>query len=867
MYDELLVRTGARVRTTGLTIITIAFLAAFAWMAHTGDALAAAAPEAAGETFAVSTNAAGEPAEGEGSGEYNPVSISEDGELVAFESEAANLGESGPAGAVEGYVKNLETGEVTLVTRADGVDGDPAEAPGVSNFVLSENGRYVMFTSAATNLSDELPGEETGETHVYRRDLETGETILVDRVSGEGEIFSRGAEGTSISGEGGLVTFTAYVANLEEPGGDHSETSAPVGYVADVEAGTVTAVTRASGATGELSDGERVEGLAISPEGNYVAFGSDGDNLTSEAPHGVYIQVYLRNLATHSTTLLSKNAAGEPGQSSSSYPTFSGGDGCYVEFGSNAENLPAPAPPPPGQLQVYVVNHCASPQKLEMISENNAGKTGEATEGGWLTQAVIAGGNKALFSGRFVDSHSYAWHLYERDHATGKTTLLDRASGETGVEGDGRVGVFAISANGCRAVFTSDSTNLGITPPTGAYEAYVRQLKPCTQDVDLRIEGKEETLFEGEVPTTIHKIQASSDTQERSCNGVNALDPENIEPGFTATLASVEAMESIGETFDGEWYGGPGNFNDYFITRWGPDEQDNSTGAYWGILVNQIFTDVGGCQYQMHGHAEALWAYDAFSPRPRLGLLPEAAHYQEGPMPTTATARVGVPFPVEVIVWEGYVEGSPSGEPSRSGSEPFEGGEVAPVATDAKGFQRVETSSPATVVTNAAGKASVTFTTPGIHRIKATVGEPGHETAIRSNGIEVDVLPAEETHTNPGGSGGSDGGSNPTPPTETKTPTTVSKPKLDRSGLKRGELKISWKITDPGASVKQWKIETKTLGKKGAKFVVRAKGKKGASATIHLPKGARYKVRFVLVDDSGHTTTKGLGTVSVPPAG
>ena len=54
---------------------------------------------------------------------------------------------------------------------------------------------------------------------------------------------------------------------------------------------------------------------------------------------------------------------------------------------------------------------------------------------------------------------------------------------------------------------------------------------------------------------------------------------------------------------------------------------------------------------------------------------------------------------------------------------------MAPVVTDAKGFERVETASPATVTTDADGKASVTFDEPGWHRIKATVAGAGGEDA------------------------------------------------------------------------------------------------------------------------------------------
>lgn len=408
-------------------------------------------------------------------------------------------------------------------------------------------------------------------------------------------------------------------------------------------------------------------------------------------------------------------------------------------------------------------------------------------------------------------------------------------------------------------------------------------------NVNVRIEGKEETIFEKTMPVSVKKIEASSDTQERNCDGVNELDPENVAPGVTPTLAAAEAMESIGETFDGQWYDG---FGDYFITRWGPDEQDNSLSAWWGILVNQVFTSVGGCQKQLNENDEVLWVWDAFSSRPMLALYPEAAHYVEGPRPTRVTVAPGEPVAVEVVSWPAGSESSTPEVPSRTGSSPYAGAEVAPVTVNAKGFQRVDTASPEATVSDADGKATFTFTTPGIHRIKATGPLGAESSVVRSNGLEVCVLAqfgdCGETIVAPPDGGGGDGetggsggavagsGGGSTTAGTTKSATTavpatepaaarVSKPKLVLADLAQGKLTLSWQVLDPGAGVKSWRIATKTLGGKGG-WVDRARGAKGTQATVRLPRGHRYQVRFTLTDKSGHTTTYALGKVTVPRA-
>lgn len=256
--------------------------------------------------------------------------------------------------------------------------------------------------------------------------------------------------------------------------------------------------------------------------------------------------------------------------------------------------------------------------------------------------------------------------------------------------------------------------------------------------VDVRIEGKSETLFEGPIWTEGHDVKASSDTQARPCDGTN--NHAHATPGATPTASAVDAMRIAGETFDAQWYGS--SFDDYFLTRFGPDEQSITEGAYWGILVNNVFTSVGGCQYELGPDNEVLWVYDAFKERPFLALLPVVAGYTSGPRPLTATAELGKPFEVEVVNYAEDKEDAPPSTPERTGSTPEPGAMVSPVHTAANGFEKIETESSPTTVTDAQGKAGITFTTPGWHRIKATVATPQDmEVAVRSNRLDVCVPP------------------------------------------------------------------------------------------------------------------------------
>ncbi|HEX4482339.1 MAG TPA: hypothetical protein VH081_01010 [Solirubrobacteraceae bacterium] len=289
---------------------------------------------------------------------------------------------------------------------------------------------------------------------------------------------------------------------------------------------------------------------------------------------------------------------------------------------------------------------------------------------------------------------------------------------------------------------------LAIVLPCAAAQATPTQ-------VNVRIEGKAKTLFEGPILSDGHDVSSfkadggnsAEDLEAHRCDGVNALDPSNVAPEPTPTAASVDAMSLIGEAdaLAGQWYPG---FDDYFVKQWGASEEDaEREGKSWGVLVNDVFTNVGGCQFQLGAGDEALWAYNAFASRPFLALFAADEHYSAGDRPLTATAQLGVPFAVEVLAYDDTAEDEPPATPSRAGTEPFAGADVSPVATSAQGFETVQSASPATVTTDGEGRTSVVFQTPGWHRIMAGTAPDGEgeETAIRSNRLDVCVPAGDES--------------------------------------------------------------------------------------------------------------------------
>jgi Tol biopolymer transport system component len=129
--------------------------------------------------------------------------FSADGRFIAFEG-FDSAGSDGN-GLPDVFVKDLQTGAVTLVSSA----GVPADGRSVDP-AISGDGRYVVFASYATNL---VADDDNGQADLFMKDLQTG---LVTRVSAaaDGTEANSYSSGASISSDGRYVAFTSPASNL-----------------------------------------------------------------------------------------------------------------------------------------------------------------------------------------------------------------------------------------------------------------------------------------------------------------------------------------------------------------------------------------------------------------------------------------------------------------------------------------------------------------------------------------------------------------------------------------------------------------------------------------------------------------------------
>ena len=192
----------------------------------------------------------------------------------------------------------------------------------------------MAFQSNAANLS----GEDVDPVYdVFVRDVETNVLTLASRVTGAGG--AGGADSSSapsISADGRYVAFVSTADNLST---EDNNTYNNI-FVRDLQENTTTFVSRANGEAGTGGDDSSYD-PAISADGRHVAYYSYADNLSTE-DNNTYANVFVRDLSTNTTTLVSRaaGATGTGGDESSFLPAISR-DGRPIAFQSSANNLSA----------------------------------------------------------------------------------------------------------------------------------------------------------------------------------------------------------------------------------------------------------------------------------------------------------------------------------------------------------------------------------------------------------------------------------------------------------------------------------------------------------------------------------------------
>jgi len=399
-----------------------------------------------------------------------PDSVSADGRFVAFESDADNLSSADDNGVVDVYVRDLQTNTTTLVSRQSAVEGGAVGNAFSSGGSISADGRFVAFTSRATNLTADAG---TG-LDIFVRDLQTNTTTLVSRQSAAdgGAVGDGGSFAGRISADGRLVTFNSRADNLSDDDADEVEDI----FVRDLEAETTTLVSRAAGAGGAGGDADSAR-TAVSANGRHVVFDSEADNL-SGADNNAFINVFVRDLETDTLTLVSRQGAadGSAAGDDSSFGASISDDGSRIEFASRADNLSADDN---NEFEsIYVRDLEANTTTLVTRQNGAAGGAADDTSnrGEISANGRFVGFNTAARNLSDDDDDAFA-DVFVRDLQTNTTTLVSRQSAsDGGAAGDGDSDGAMLSADGRFFAFDSEANNLSTLDAEPDSDVFVREV-------------------------------------------------------------------------------------------------------------------------------------------------------------------------------------------------------------------------------------------------------------------------------------------------------------------------------------------------------------------------------------------------------
>jgi Tol biopolymer transport system component len=478
--------------------------------------------------------------------------VSEDGTKVLFHTRASNLGPTDTNGHQDLYMRDLATDTTTLISRNAG--GTDASTGGEG--VFSPDGTKVAFLSGETDLG---PSDTDFEVDIYLRDLVSGS---VTRIKPAPDPCGPAHSSQPVfNGDG---TKLAFVRSWWNQGSGSGDTAMDI-YVHDLATGTSIVATPHAGGASCTVDAASFYPV-FSPDGTKLAFYSHANDFgpPDSTPVSAFDDggdIYLRDLVTATTTLVSVNAAGEAANDVENAPAFAA-NGTQVVFTTRATGL-GPNDTN-GDYDVYIRDLTAG--TTELVSVNAAG---DAAASG-IASTVSPDGTRIAFQSRgntfgpvdndpphFFDDYD----IYVRDLTTGVTTLA--SPNASGTDSGDHVAAGPQWLGEDRVVFASMATNL--MPDTGSDDAdlFVRDLSAGTTTlVTANEDGKDSTGGGGTMPifavsangSTIALRTPASDHGPNDTNGVHdiytARYHHHADLALNATATPSELASGNQVTFD-----------------------------------------------------------------------------------------------------------------------------------------------------------------------------------------------------------------------------------------------------------------------------------------------------------------------------
>jgi hypothetical protein len=417
------------------------------------------------------------------------VQESADGRYVVYTSMSTNLlpGQVDTEASQDVFLYDRQLNTTTLVSHAWNSATMTANDQS-ANPMISADGRYVAYTSWATNVVHHFVDGNGPGVNVY-----TGtDVFLFDRVTGTNQLVSHqagsdinGGNGTSgtfypypdyfltISGDGRYVGYYSYATDLVAGFVDHNGASKSDVFVYDRVNDTNTLVSHAAGLP---VDGGNDASFApsISGDGRYIAFWSYSSTLVTGMAGAQARNVFIYDQQTGLTTLVS-HVPGNATFGGDDWSTDSAisKDGNFVVYQSYATNLVGGSDSN-GQFDVFLYNRQTGTNTLvshrfnSAVNAANARSSIDTPQYATNSQSISDDGRFVVFNSQATDLVSgfvegyplYPSDIYLFDRTTGTNVLLSHVAGSATMGGNRNSFGQAVSGNGRFVAFTSAASNI-----------------------------------------------------------------------------------------------------------------------------------------------------------------------------------------------------------------------------------------------------------------------------------------------------------------------------------------------------------------------------------------------------------------------
>jgi len=396
---------------------------------------------------------------GHANGASNFPRISDNGRYVVFQSSASNLVGGDGNGAPDIFLFERRRRRLRRVSVP--VNGGDATGLSVSP-EISANGRFIVFASTADDL---VPGDSNGQKDVFRLDRRRRTLVKVST-----PLSGNGPNGTSaspcVSASGRFICYESVASDLVEA---DTNNLADI-FLADMKRSRQVRVSVSKG----LDQGDDHSGLSgVSRNGRLVLFSSRAANLVPGDVGGKQ-DAFVRDLDTGITERISLGM-GSAEANDSSAPIGMTRDERFVLINSLASNLVPGDNNGSGDIFLFDRRN----RTTELLSRSSQGVPGDANS--W-SASISANGRRVAFDSGATNlvagDNNGVFDIFLRDVALGETTLVSIAHDGSASNGDSLNP--RITRDGRRVFFESDATNLVPNDSNGQRDIFLRDLERNT---------------------------------------------------------------------------------------------------------------------------------------------------------------------------------------------------------------------------------------------------------------------------------------------------------------------------------------------------------------------------------------------------